>query len=168
RRRQAELDRVRRPDGFVDVVRPDERGRRPEALLLRAPHLGIDLPEDGRPVEEALVETVLRRDLATGQELRPLALADLGVRVDLVERSAVDDRTDVDVLLEAVAELELLRALDELRLERLVDLRPDDDAARGGAALARRAERGPEDPVDGEIDVGVVHHDDRVLAAELE
>ena len=44
----------------------------------------------------------------------------------------------------------------------------DDDAARRRAALARRAERRPEDPVEREVEVGVVHDDDRVLAAELE
>ena len=38
----------------------------------------------------------------------------------------------------------------------------------GRAALARGAERRPDDPVDREVEVGVVHHDDRVLAAELE
>ena len=43
-----------------------------------------------------------------------------------------------------------------------------DHAARSGAALTGRAEGGPEDAVDGEVEVGVVHHDDRVLAAELE
>ena len=44
----------------------------------------------------------------------------------------------------------------------------DDDAARRGAALARRPERRPEDPFEREIEIGVVHDDDRVLAPELE
>ena len=44
----------------------------------------------------------------------------------------------------------------------------DDDAARRGAALAGGAERRPDDPVDGQVEVGVVEDDDRVLAAELE
>ena len=44
----------------------------------------------------------------------------------------------------------------------------DDHAARRGAALARCPERRPGDTLDGQIEVGVVHHDDPVLAAELE
>ena len=44
----------------------------------------------------------------------------------------------------------------------------DDDAAGRGAALAGGAERRPDDAVDGEIEVGVVHDDDPVLAAELQ
>src|SRR4029453_1178302 len=103
RGREPELDRVRSVNRLVDVGRADERGRGPEDLLLRDPHLGIDITEDRRPVEEALVQAVLRRDLTAGEELRALALPDLGVRVDLLERRAVDDRADVDVLLEAVA-----------------------------------------------------------------
>ena len=55
-----------------------------------------------------------------------------------------------------------------LRLERLVDRALDDDPARGGAALTGGAERGPEDALDGEVEVGVVEDDHRVLAAELE
>ena len=43
-----------------------------------------------------------------------------------------------------------------------------DDAARRSTALARRPERGPEDSVERELEIGVLHHDDRVLAAELE
>ena len=44
----------------------------------------------------------------------------------------------------------------------------DDDAAGRRAALAGRAERRPDDAVHGEVEVGVVHDDDPVLAAELE
>jgi hypothetical protein len=43
-----------------------------------------------------------------------------------------------------------------------------DHAAGGGAALTGRPERRPHDAVDGQVEVGVVHDDDGVLAAELE
>src|SRR5205085_8603714 len=108
------------------------------------------------------------RDLAAGEELRALVLADLGVRVDLLERAAVDHRADVGVVLPARAQAHRLRSRDELRGERVVDALLDDDAARGGAALAGGAEGRPEDAVDGQVEVGVVEDDDRVLAAELE
>ena len=57
---------------------------------------------------------------------------------------------------------------DEPRRELVVDALLRDHAARRGAALAGGAERRPEDPLDGEVEVGVVEDDDRVLAAELE
>ena len=80
----------------------------------------------------------------------------------------VDHRADVGVVLPARPEAQLLGRGDELRLELAVDLLVDDHAARRGAALAGGAERRPDDPVGGEVEVGVVHDDDRVLAAELE
>ena len=43
-----------------------------------------------------------------------------------------------------------------------------DHAARRRAALAGGAEGRPDDPLDREVEVGVVHDDDPVLAAELE
>src|SRR6185312_16367669 len=99
---------------------------------------------------------------------RPLALADLRVRVDLLECGAVDDRADVGVVLPPRPEPQLLHPLDKPRLELVVRALLDDHARRGRAALTRGAERRPENPVDGEIDVSVVENDDPVLAAELE
>ena len=61
-----------------------------------------------------------------------------------------------------------LRCGDELRLQRVVCARLDDHARRGRAALARGAERRPEDPLDRELEIGVVEDDGRVLATELE
>ena len=42
------------------------------------------------------------------------------------------------------------------------------NARRSRAALAGRAERAPERAFDGVIDVGIIHDDDRVLAAHFE
>ena len=55
-------------------------------------------------------------------------------------------------------------ALDERRVDPLVD----DHPAGGGAALPGRAEAAPQAAVDRELEVGVIHHDDEVLAAHLE
>src|SRR5215207_9798069 len=43
-----------------------------------------------------------------------------------------------------------------------------DDPAAGGAALARGAEGTPEYAFDGEIEIGIVHDDHRVLAAHFQ
>ena len=69
----------------------------------------------------------------------------------------------------AVAELQrLARASTSLRHELVVDPVLQDQAARGRAALAGGAERAPEHAVEREVEVGVVQHDLRVLAAHLE
>ena len=71
-------------------------------------------------------------------ERRALALADLGVRVDLLERGAVDHRADVGVGLPARPEPQLLgRASTSLRLR--ARRRP----ARGRSRGSRRCSAGP-------------------------
>jgi hypothetical protein len=57
---------------------------------------------------------------------------------------------------------------DELFEKGLVHVLVDDDAARGGAALAGRAEPAPEASFDGQLEVRVVHDHDDVLSAHLE
>src|SRR5207248_10114298 len=168
RRREPVADSVRDAHRLVEVAHGDERRRRAEDLLLRDPHPRLDVAEDRRPVVEAVAEPVAARHLAAGEQARALVLPDLRVRVDLLERALVDDRADVGVVLPAGPEPHLLRSGDELRLQRVVDALLDDDATRGGAALAGGAEGRPDDPVDGEVEVGVVEDDDGVLAAELE
>ena len=56
------------------------------------------------------------------------------------------------------------RAATQLVVDRLVR----DHAARRGAALAGGSERRPDDALDGQVEIRIVHDDDRVLAAELE
>ena len=56
----------------------------------------------------------------------------------------------------------------EPRAHLVVDRPVDDDAAGRRAALTRGAEGRPDDAVHGEVEVGVVHDDDPVLAAEFE
>ena len=52
--------------------------------------------------------------------------------------------------------------------ELFVDLFVNDQPRRSRAALPAGAERSPQRAFDGVVDIGVVHHDDRVLAAHLE
>ena len=78
------------------------------------------------------------------------------------------DFADCELVVEAVPEDELrdplLQAMDEV----IVHAPVDDEPAGRRAPLAARAERGPHDAVEGEIEVGVLPDHDRVLAAELE
>src|SRR2546422_11428056 len=90
RRGKAVPDPVGDADRLVEVAHLDERRRRTEDLLLCDAHARVDVAEDGGPVEEALREIALGRDLAAGEQARALALADLRVGVDLLDRRAVD------------------------------------------------------------------------------
>src|SRR6267142_553273 len=89
RRRQPEPDSVGDPDRLVEVTHLDERGRRAEDLLLRDAHAGRYVTEYRRAIEETLAEVAFGGDLASCQELRSLVLADLRVRVDLLDRGLV-------------------------------------------------------------------------------
>src|SRR5439155_3060725 len=116
-------------------------------------HLRVDVPEDRRPVEEARVEALARSDLAAGEQAGALVRPDLRVRVDLLQRLAVDDGTDVRVGLPPRSQAEPLGCGDEPRLQVVVDPAVDDHAAGRGAALARGPERRPDDSLDGEVEV---------------
>ena len=115
----------------------------------------------------AVGEVAAGRPAAADDELG-LAAADPDVRIDLVERAGVDERADVDGWVEPGPEPELPRARLEALEERLDDRALDDDPRGGRAALAGRAEGRPQDPVGGEVEVGVGQDDDAVLATELE
>ena len=54
RGREPVLHRVRRGDRLLEALDRDQRGRRPEDLLLRDPHLRVDVGEHRRAVEEAV------------------------------------------------------------------------------------------------------------------
>src|SRR5579862_4993393 len=168
RGREPEFDPVRHGDRLVEIAHPDERRRRAEDLLLRDAHTRLHVGEDRRPVEVAATEVAFGRDLAAREQTCALVAADLRVRVDLLQRSLVDDGADLGLVLTPPYEAQLLDALDETLLQGVVHLLVRDHARRSGAALARRPECRPHDAVDGEVEIRVVHDDDRVLAAELE
>ena len=87
---------------------------------------------------------------------------------DLVGGAGVDERPDVDGGVEPRTEPESAGPRLEALEQRLDDGALDDDPRRRRAALPGRAERRPQDPVGGEVEVGVGQDDDAVLAAELE
>ena len=87
--------------------------------------------------------------------------------MDPLELRGGDHRTNVGRRLEAATEPQFLGAPDELIDEPVRDGAVRDHARRGGAALPGRAECAPHDPVQRQVDIGVVEHHDRVLTAEL-
>jgi hypothetical protein len=108
------------------------------------------------------------RPLPPGQDLAPLLAGDTDVVGRVVQRVFLDHGAHVRVILEAIAEAQGADALDETLEERVVDLVVEQETAGGGAALAGGPERAPEHALEGEVHVGVRHHDLGVLAAHLE
>ena len=109
-----------------------------------------------------------RESLAAAEQPRSFA-ARLGDRVEIgAELSGIDRGAHVHSRLHAVSHPQLSCALDE----RFGQLRRDggrgDDARSRRAPLAGAAERALDDPFHSQIEIRVVHHHHRILAAHLE
>ena len=166
RRRQPVAGLVEGQHRGVVAVDRDDREHRSEDLLLADPVHRRDAGEDRRLEEVAVLEVAGRRPAAAHDEL-PFPAPDVDVRGDLVDRAAVDERPDIDGLVEPGAEPELAGPRLEALEQRLDDRAIDDHPRARRAALAGRPERRPQDPVRREVEVRVGQDDDPVLAAEL-
>src|SRR5439155_8183080 len=155
-------------DGILEASRPQHGHGGAEDFLASDPHLRLDLDEHRRTVKEPPGERALGRRLAAREDARALPAADLRVLVDALELPGVDHGADVGGRLEPGAQAEAAHPLDEPVGEGARHRLVDDYAAGGGAALAGGAEPAPHGAVDGKVELGVVHDDDRVLPAHLE
>src|SRR5262249_13259444 len=165
---QAVLDAVADRDRFLERVHRDHRDHGTEDLFAGDAHLRRAVAEDRGLVEVAAGRSTSRETAAAGQELRPLVLPDLHVALDRLQLALVDAGPHLDAGLEAVADAQRLRTLDESVDELLVDLLVHGHAAGRRAALAARPEATPYRAIDREVEPRVVQHHDDVLAAHLE
>src|SRR5712671_4525885 len=154
--------------GFLQASDGDYRNYGAEDFFLRDAHLWIAVAEDGWFVEPAFGEGAVSQAMASGEELGAFGLADLHVLHYGFELRLVDAGTHIDSWVEAIADFQFFRAGYQARSEFAVHGFVNGDPACGGAALAGGAEAAPDGAVDGEVEIGVVHHDDYVLAAHFE
>ncbi len=105
---------------------------------------------------------------AAGEQARAFLFADVDVARDFFARRLIDQRSHLDAFVEAVADFDLLRALDKHVDSFFGHVAMHDQPAGRGAALTGGAEGAPQRAFDGEIEIGVFHDDLRILAAELE
>ena len=126
--------------------------------------------EPGVRVADEAVARVVGGDPALGAgAVDRVVVADQAEPVlEALGEALVDHRAVEDVGRRRVADRGLAQARVELGDELVVDRLVDDRGAERRAALARRAEAAEQRALDREVDVGVVHHDHRVLAAELQ
>ena len=100
--------------------------------------------------------------------MRAFLLADLDIVEVLLELAGIDHRPDLGVLGNRVADLEVADPLGQRRDELVVDALGDDQARGRRAALAGRIEGALRRGLDRHLEVGVIEHDGRVLAAHFE
>ena len=105
---------------------------------------------------------------AAGLELRPFRDRIADMFVDLGNRLVIDQRALLHALFEAVAHPDRCRALGQLAHELVVDTVLHIEAVGADAGLSGVAILRCERTFDCGIDVGVVEHDERSMAAELE
>ena len=125
----------------------------------------------GRPVEAARAPSRSPpRPPPAGRPARRLRSCPISTYARSVcERGLVDQRPDVGASASGRRRgAAAPRASHQRPQEVVVDLPVQDQPAGGGAALAGGAERAPEHALERQVEVGVVHHDHRVLAAHLE
>src|SRR4029078_2701336 len=108
------------------------------------------------------------RPLAAGRAPRPFVASDLHVLHHRLQLRVAVRRPHLGLGLQPVADDERLRPRHELVDELLVDLLVHNDAAGRSAALPGGAEAAPQAAVHRQLEGGVVHDHDDVLAAPLE
>src|SRR5690606_11499769 len=98
-----------------------------------------------------------------------ISFAQLVVSMPVLEEALVDERSvEHAVMLVGVADGQLLDPREEALPELVVDRGVDDYVPGRGAALSAGAVGGEDGGLDGVVEVGVAHDDQRVLAAEFQ
>jgi ParB family chromosome partitioning protein len=105
--------------------------------------------------------------LAAGQHPRAFRQRVADVLFDFLDRFHVDERPLGDAVVEAAADFQLRDLVGELLRKSVIDAVLHEKAVRADAGLTGIAVFGSHRAFDGRIEVGVVEHDERRIAAEL-
>src|SRR5690606_33128869 len=103
-----------------------------------------------------------------GKHRCALAKCVADVALDLFDCALVDERSDLRVVLEPVADLHAGSDFRETLREAIVDAALNEYAVRAYAGLPRVSILGGDGARDRGLDIGIVEHDKRRVAAELE
>ena len=161
RARQAEIGCIGEFERVLFVPRALDRGDGAEDLVgdeaIVLAHIGEDMRRDDQPVGLAAQRAGRALILGLGDHVR-----------DLVELVAIDDRPDHAGRIVALANHQILRASDEFLYEFVVDRILDHQAIGDHADLALMDELAPDAGFDRIVDIGIVQHHDRRIAAKLQ
>ena len=153
---------VRDADRLVLRREACDPGDRAERLLAAHRRVRGNVDEHGRLEELPLDPLAADDDLGTTRR----RVGD--VALDLLDGGLVDERPDVDALGEPVRHLEPAHGLREALEEVVVDALLHEQPVRRDAGLPGVAELARDRAGDRLVEVGVVEHDERRVAAELE
>ena len=154
-------------ESFFEAADFDDPRHRAEDLLLSDPHGERHVVENGRGVEAAVAEDSVGQNGAADECLRAFGLSDTDVPMDAFQLFAVDDGADLRLGVDTDAHPQRAGTVYKCVAKRTLDIPVHDQAAGGGAALTGGPEGAPERALQREFYVRVVHHDDRILAAEF-
>ena len=160
---QPVLGVVRQPDGLVLGAEGDDRGDGSEDFLGQDPGALGDALEDGGLVEVARAldgGAADHRDRTGGHGIGDQL-------VDLVPALRIDQRADLGLRLGAAGGGHVRHLRGELLRELIRDGLVHDEPVRGRAGLAHVPQLRQHRPGDGGVDVGVLEHHERGVAAEL-
>ncbi|MNE17071.1 hypothetical protein D3C80_1100400 [compost metagenome] len=165
-RRQTELHPVGDGQRLFVVLDADGGGDGPEDLLGVDAHGRVGVDDQGRldiPAGGLAIQTP-----AAGDHAPAFGRGDVDVAIGGLALIFADRRTDLGVGIQGVADAQGLHLLGQGRHEAVVDAVLNDQAAGGRAALAGGEEAAVQGDGHGPLQVRVVQHDQRVLAAHLQ
>ena len=154
---------ARRTASSSDVKRLDRRDR---AENLLAQHGGV-VGHAGRAPSRDRSSPCPDGALPPMSTFAPLAVASSTSSSTLSRGVGIDQRAERDAILEPVPHAQRAHARGELLGKGVVHLFVHVEAVGGGAGLADVAHLGDHRALDRGVDVGVVEHDERRVAAEL-
>src|SRR5581483_5000567 len=156
--------RVDESDRLIERVDAGDAQHRAEDLLRVDFHAGLHAAEDRRSDEIAVGTTFDLTTAAVEQELRPFLRAGRDEALDPSFGGSRHQRTEIGAAIDAGTDLELARALDDIRQPFLGFADQHEHRIRH-ATLTRRAERGSDDVVDRLVFVRVRQNHAMVLRA---
>ncbi|ABA49037.1 hypothetical protein BURPS1710b_1050 [Burkholderia pseudomallei 1710b] len=161
RRRQAERVVVRARDRRLLARDAHDALHRPERFLRVEAHRGRHAVDERRGHQRAV-------GLAAAAQHRAFRERVVDERVAALDGLRVDHRAEHDGPVARIAQRQRRGLVGELRDERVGDPLVDDDPLGRHADLPGIRERAERSRRDGRVEIGVVEHDERRLAAELE
>ncbi|MNF81711.1 hypothetical protein D3C84_639970 [compost metagenome] len=150
--------------GLGFTAEAEHRRQRTEGLLAGHLHLQAQVGQHRR-LEEAVAEGM---PFAATEQARTFAQGILHMVFDLGHRALVDQRAQVDVDGEAIANLELADAFGEAADKGLIDAVLHQKAIDADAGLPGVAVLGDQRALDRAFEIGVVEDDEGGVAAEFQ
>mgnify|MGYP003694013469 CR=1 FL=1 len=144
----------------------DHGQERAEHFFLRHSHLCVRAGDQRRLHIVTAAGAVMR--LAADRNRRAVLPRDVEIAADFRQMPLVDQRPDFGRGIEGMADLQRLHPRGELFDELFGDALLHQEPARRGAALAVERVDHEHDRIERAVEIGVVEHDHRVLAAEFE